>query len=262
MSRNKVLLGGGAVAIAVFAIGAWWLGFFSEAPEEVNITDLAEAVEEQAEPEPEPEQAEQEQAEPEQAEPEQAEPEQAEPEGATIESLDGTWNVTPIEDQTFVGYRINEVLSTIGDFEVVGRTAAVTGTLEGSGTSIAAVDIVADMSAITTDNPARDNAMRSQALETGDFPNATFTLVDPFDLGSIPAEGVSLSVTAVGDLTIHGVTQRVEFPLEAQIQSGSIVVTGQLLVQLSDYDIDAPSAPIVASVEDVATLELALVFSR
>lgn len=239
MSRNRILIGGGVSAVVVVALAAWWLGFFSSAPEEVNVDDLAEAVQEQAEADG------------------------TDVSDGVIESLDGTWTVTPIEDQTFVGYRIDEVLSTIGDFEVVGRTAGVTGTLEGSGTTITGVEVVADMTSITTDNPARDNAMRSQALETGDFPNATFTLVEPIELGVIKTEGSAfVSVTAVGDLTIHGITQRVDFPLEAQTQSGSIVVTGQLLVALSDYDISAPSAPIVASVEDVATLELSLVFSR
>lgn len=238
MSRNKILLGGGVAVVAVLAIAAWWLGFFTEPPEEANVTDLAEAVQEQADADG------------------------SDATNANVDSLDGTWAVTPVEGQTFIGYRINEVLNTIGDFEVVGRTTGVTGTLEGSGTTITSVEVVADMTSITTDNSGRDNAMRSQALETGDFPEATFSLAEPIDLGSIPAEGVAVSAIAIGDLTIHGVTQRVEFPLDAQVQSGSVVVAGQLLVLLSDFDITAPSAPIVASVEDVATLELSLVFSR
>lgn len=238
MSRNKILLGGGLVVVAVVAAAAWWLGFFSEAPEEANVGDLAVAVQEQAEAEG------------------------SDAGSAVVESLDGSWTVTPVEGQTFIGYRINEVLNTIGEFEVVGRTTGVTGSLEGSGTTITSVDVVADMTSITTDNSGRDNAMRSQALETGEFAEATFSLVEAIELGSIPAEGVAVSTIAIGDLTIHGVTQRVEFPLDAQVQSGSVVVAGQLLVQLSDFDITAPSAPIVASVEDVATLELSLVFSR
>ena len=242
MSRNRILLGGGVAVVAILAIAAWWLGFFTEAPEEANVADLAEAVQEQADAE--------------------AEADGADSAPAVVDSLDGSWSVTPVEGQTFIGYRINEVLNTIGSFEVVGRTTGVTGTLEGSGTTITAVEVVADMTSITTDNPGRDNSMRSQALETGDFPDATFSLAEPIDLGSIPAEGVAVSAIAIGDLTIHGVTQRVEFPLDAQVQSGSIVAAGQLLVQLSDFDITAPSAPIVASVEDVATLELSLVFSR
>lgn len=238
MSRTRILIGGGVAALVVIALAAWWLGYFDEPAEEANVEDLAAAVQEQAE---------------------------AGDGGAstgTIESLDGTWTITPVEGQTFIGYRINEVLTTVGDFTVVGRTAAVTGTMEGSGSTITAVEVVGDMTSITTDNSGRDNAMKSQALETDQFPEATFVLAEPIELGSIPDEGTPISAVAIGDLTIHGVTQRVEFPLDAQIQSGSIVAAGQLQVALADYDIDPPSARIVASVEDVAILELSLVFSR
>ena len=237
MSRSRILLGVGLAAIVVLAGGAWWLGFFDEPADEANVEDLAAAVQEQAE----------------------ADGTDTE---APLESLDGVWTVTPVEGQTFIGYRINEVLNTIGNFTVVGRTADVTGTLEMSGTTITAVSVVGDMTSITTDNSARDSAMKSQALETEQFPEATFELVDPIELGSIPPEGTSVSAVAVGDLTIHGVTQRVEFPLDAQIQSGAVVAAGQLEVQLADYDINPPSARIVASVEDVAILELSLVFTR
>ncbi len=236
--RDKLIVAGIVVAVlaGIVGIAGWQLGYFSEPATEANVEDLAVAVQEQTEADG----------------------------GATaaVDSLDGTWTITPVEGQTFIGYRINEVLNTIGDFTVVGRTTDVTGTLEGSGTTITAVNVTGDMTTITTDSSGRDNAMRSQALETDDFPEATFVLVDPIDLGSIPPEGTKVSAIAVGDLTIHGVTQRVEFPLEAQLQSGSIVAAGQLEVALADFDITPPSARIVASVEDNAILELSLVFSR
>lgn len=243
MTRNKLLLGGGLAVLVVLALAAWWLGFFSEAPEEANVEDLAAAVQAQADSEADADGT-------------------AGDDAASATGIDGTWTVTPLGDQTFIGYRINEVLNTIGEFEVVGRTAGVSGTLEASGTTITAVDVVADMTSITTDNSGRDNAMRSQALETDQFPEATFSLTQPIELDAIPEEGELISVIAVGDLTIHGVTQAVEFPLDAQLQSGAIVAAGQLLVELADFDISAPSAPVVASVEDVATLELSLVFTR
>lgn len=65
-----------------------------------------------------------------------------------------------------------------------------------------------------------------------------------------------------GDLTIHGVTRPVDFPLTATIQGPNLVVIGQLDVLLADYGIAAPSAPVVASVEDNAILELSLVLAR
>lgn len=245
MSRKRILFGGVLGLIVVLGAAAWWLGYFDEPAAEANVDDLAVAVQEQ-------------QA----SDDAEGESDTAGAVDGPIESLDGTWTVAPVEGLTFIGYRINEVLTTVGDFTVVGRTDGVTGTLVGEGTTITEVEIVGDMTTITTDNPSRDNAMRNQALETGEFPEATFTLAEPIELDAIPAEGVTITAVAVGDLTVHGVTQRVEFPLDAQIQSGAIVVAGQLEVALADFDIEAPSAPIVASVEDVAILELSLAFTR
>ncbi len=255
MSRNvKLALGGLLVVVALIGGAAWWLGFFEDTPEEASVEAIAEAVQAQ------------EDAEADAAAPDDGSTDDAATTTTTeapLDSIDGTWVVTPVgDDVTFVGYRINEVLNTIGDFTVVGRTSDVTGALEASGTTITAVDIVARMDTLTTDNGGRDRAMRSQALETDEFPEATFRLTTPIELGSIPDEGIPIKVVAIGELTIHGVTQSVEFPLDAQIQSGAIVAAGQLQVALADFDISAPSAPVVASVEDVAILELSLAFTR
>ena len=65
-----------------------------------------------------------------------------------------------------------------------------------------------------------------------------------------------MSVTAVGDLTIHGETQSVEFPLEAQLVDGTVVLVGFLDLTFSDYGVEAPTSPIALSVDDNGILEL------
>ena len=182
--------------------------------------------------------------------------------GAALENIEGAWSVQADSDNTFVGYRINEVLTTIGAFEVVARTPDVTGTLNVTGTTIDSVEVTAQVSTLTTDNPARDNAIRSQALETDAFPTATFSLTEPIELDGPPVAGQTFSVEAIGDLTIHGLRNNVTFPLDAQVVGEQIVVVGQLNILLDDYQIDAPSAPVVASVEDNAILELSVVLGR
>lgn len=238
MTRTKAIVGALAGLFVVLGGLAWWLGYFTDPPEEATIEAAAEAVSAEGDAVA------------------------TVTDGAAAEGIAGLWAVEPNEEVTFVGYRINEVLTTIGDFEVVGRTPDVTGTMEADGTVITDVSLTARMDTLTTDNDRRDSAMRSQALETSEFPEATFALTSPIELGSIPAEGETISVTATGDLTIHGVTNSVDFPLDAQIVADSVVVVGQLEVQLAEFDINPPSSPIVASVEDVAILELSVAFGR
>ena len=100
------------------------------------------------------------------------------------------------------------------------------------------------------------------ALETGQFPTATFTLTQPIDLGEAVNTGAPVSVDAAGDLTIHGVTTPVTLPLDAQLVDDTIVVVGSLDIALSTYGVEAPTPPIVVSVSDQATIELQLFFRQ
>jgi len=243
MSRTTIIVGAVAALVVVLAGVAWSLGYFSDAPEEATISAAAEAVSDDG------------------AADDDASAGPA-ADGQPVDDISGTWTVQANEEVTFVGYRINEVLSSVGDFTVVGRTPEVTGTMEADGTSVTAVDLVAQMDTLSTDRSGRDRAMRSQALETSEFPEATFMLTSPIDVGEVPAEGETISVTATGDLTIHGVTQSVDFPLDAQLVGDIIVVVGQLEVLLADFGINAPSAPAVVSVEEMAILELSVAFGR
>lgn len=184
-------------------------------------------------------------------------------------AISGSWAVDTsigefsFEDSTgtFVGFRIDEELSSIGAATAVGRTPTVSGTITFDGTTLASADIEADMTQIVTNESRRDDRVQD-ALETSQFPTATFTLTEPIDLGDAITAGTPTSVQANGDLTIHGVTTPVTMPLDAQVVGDTIVVVGSLEIELSTYGVEAPSAPVVVSVSDQATIELQLFFSQ
>ena len=71
-----------------------------------------------------------------------------------------------------------------------------------------------------------------------------------------------MSVAAIGELTIHGVTTPVTIPLEAQLVGDNIVVVGSLDIVFADYGVSVPSAPVVLSAEDEGVVELQLFFSQ
>ena len=183
--------------------------------------------------------------------------------------IDGTWTVdTSIGDfsfeeatSSFLGFRIAEVLASVGSTTAVGRTPEVAGSLTLSGTSITETVIEGDLSQIVTNASRRDRAAKG-ALETGTFPIATFTLTQPIDIGAVPAEGEPVIVTAAGDLEIKGVTQPIEIPIEAQLVGGLIVVVGAVDITFADWEVELPTSPGVVSIEDHGILELQLFFSR
>jgi polyisoprenoid-binding protein YceI len=188
---------------------------------------------------------------------------------ATISDVSGDWTVdTSIGEfsfenstGTYVGFRVGEELTTVGVTEAVGRTPAVTGTVSIDGQTVTAVNIEADMSAITTDISRRDGAAR-RALGTDEFPTASFVLTEPIDLGVDPATGDPISVTATGDMTIRGVTNPVEVQIDAQLVGDTIAIVGTTDVVFADYGVSTPSAPVVVRLDDFGVIEFQLFLTQ
>ena len=242
MSKTLKFVLAGVVVVALGAGAFLWWFFRDDAPAEVDLEAAVESVEESGD-------------------------------GSTAsratDGVEGTWTVDgdsgtfDFEDTatgTFVGFRVEEELSSVGSATAVGRTPEVTGSITIEGTTLTEATFEADMTAITTNESRRDDRVQS-ALETSEFPTATFTLTEPVDLGAAAADGGPVSVAAVGELTVHGITQAVEIPLEAQLVDGSIVVVGSMEIVFADYDVEVPSAPVVLSAEDHGILEVQLLFT-
>ena len=163
---------------------------------------------------------------------------------------------------TFAGYRVQEQLVGVGGHTAVGRTPKVSGSMTLTGTVVSNVQISVDLTALASDNSNRDNQLHGQALETDTFPTATFALTQPIDLGKLPTDGTSVSASATGTLTLHGVTKTVTVALQAVRQGGIIAVTGSLPIVFSDYSIQKPNSFSVLSVDDHGTMELHLLFTH
>jgi len=157
-----------------------------------------------------------------------------------------------------VGYRVEEVLfgkSTEG----VGRTSEVEGTMVIDGTEVTEVDLTVDMTTVTSDSTQRDGQFNGRIMDTATHPTATFVLTEPVDLGSVPADGATVTASATGDLTLRGVTKPVTVELSAQRTGSTISVSGAIPIAFADYGIDNPSGG-PAQVGDTGTLELLVVF--
>jgi polyisoprenoid-binding protein YceI len=260
------IAGGLVVLVALAGLGIWWF-FKDDAPPAVDLDAATSAIAENTVPSAETQPAAT-------AAPDTTDaavdPTTADTDTtAATSGVAGTWTVDTsigtfsFEDSTgtFVGFRVQEELSRIGSTTAVGRTPEVSGTLTIDGTTVTAVSVEANMDAITTNDSRRDDNAR-RALDTDEFPVATFELTQPIDLGDAAASGEQVAVTAIGDLTIHGTTLPVEIPLQAQLVDGVVVVVGSVDVVFADYGVSVPDAPIVVSAEDHGVIELQLFFTR
>ena len=184
--------------------------------------------------------------------------------GGTPASIDGTWTVRS-EKPTQAGMRIKEsFLSGLADHTAVGRTSAVEGSLTIDGTTVGEGSFTVDLASLEfTDTPSgldvanRARAMENAGLETNRFPDATFELTEPIDLGEVPTAGQVVTQEATGDLTLHGVTKSVTFSVDAQLVDGEIEIatTDPVEIVLTDYGIKAPVQGPVAKVADSGSFE-------
>jgi polyisoprenoid-binding protein YceI len=187
-------------------------------------------------------------------------------------SLDGTWTVDPTIGSfdyaaqdfsgTWVGYRVQEELVGVGGATAVGRTPDVTGSITVAGTAVTAADLTADLTTLQSDQSMRDGQLGRQGVQTDQFPEATFVLTEPLDLGALPAEGEQVTATAVGDLTLHGVTQSVSIPIQAVWQGDVIGVAGSLTFPWETFGMERPSSMRVVSLADDVTMEFQVFFRQ
>jgi polyisoprenoid-binding protein YceI len=117
------------------------------------------------------------------------------------------------------------------------------------------------MTTVKSDSGNRDHQFQGRIMDTSKFPTSTFALTQPIDLGSVPAEGQTVTASATGDLTLHGATKPVTFDVQAQLKDGKIEVNGAIPIVFADYGIPNPSfGP--ASTDDKGVLEFLLVFTK
>jgi polyisoprenoid-binding protein YceI len=249
-SRRGLWIGLGAlVLVAAAALAVWYFVFRDTAPPKVNIDSASDAVKDDkssATTDPDTTDA--------------------------TSSLDGTWTVdnsigtfdvsADTYTSAFVGYRVNEELAGVGAKTAFGRTPNVTGTLTLDGTTATAAEFTADLTTLQSDDDRRDGQLSNQAIQTSQFPDATFTLTQPIDFGTIPTDESTVSVDATGELTLHGVTKTVTIPLEAKLVNNTIVVTSLFDITFADFNITKPSSAAVLSVEDKGIMEVQLFFTK
>jgi len=172
-------------------------------------------------------------------------------------SFDGTW-VAASGSQA--GYRVKEVLFGQST-EAVGRTGNVDGALTINGATVESAAVSIDLASVQSDESRRDGQFRGRIMNVAQYPTATFTLKSPINLGTLPADGSTVTVPATGELTLHGTKKTVTVNVTAKRSGGTISVNGAIPVVFADYGIPSPSfGP--ASVADHGEIEFLVNFTK
>lgn len=177
--------------------------------------------------------------------------------------LAGTWTITGGE----AGYRVREKLANLpAQSDAVGRTSAITGQVtiaDESGSYTARnANFTVDVAQLKSDESRRDNRIRTTGLETDKFPRATFVAAGPIVIPQEAVDGKVVTVQAEGDMTMHGVTQKVSIPLQVQRNGDRIRIVGNYDFTWADFGMTAPSIAGFVSVTGDPKLEFDVTMSK
>jgi len=173
------------------------------------------------------------------------------------DGFDGDWVPTTASE---FGYRVDEVIAGV-NVTAVGRSNEIDGLLAIEGTQVTVVDIEVLVENITSDDSRRDGQFRGRIMNASEFPTADFAITEPIELGEIPPPGEQVTAEAVGELTLRGTTNPVEFEVTAEATGDRIGVLGSIPVVFEDYGIPNPSFGAITT-EDNGLVEFVLVFER
>ena len=156
-------------------------------------------------------------------------------------------------------YRAQEVLVGRGANEAVGTTRNVSGTIqvETDGTITADQSrIMVDLTSLQSDSSTRDNYIKRNTLQVGEFPNAVFVVSSAPGLPvPLPTNG-SATFELVGDLTVRGVSRPTTWQATATFAEREVTGSATTTVLMTDFGMTPPRVGSVVSIEDSVKLEL------
>lgn len=149
---------------------------------------------------------------------------------------------------------------------VVGVTDQVAGEIAVNLDDLSTVQVgVMQINARTllTDNDFRNRAIQNEILDTGEYEFITFTPTGITGLSGSSTPGAEVTFQVEGDLTIRDITMPVTFTVVARLDSeNQISGTASTTINRADYNLNIPSVPNVANVEEQVELYIDFVANR
>lgn len=172
----------------------------------------------------------------------------------------GGVRLTLTSDGTEARFRAREQFANRDTLsEAVGTTSVVSGNivLNAQGAALPEQSkIVIDLTTLQTDQARRDAYIKSNTLQTDQFPNAELVVSQVSGLPwPLPTSGQA-TVQLTGDLTLHGVTRPTTWEVRATMADRDLSGLAKTTVKMTDFGMTTPRTASVLSVNDEVALEL------
>lgn len=125
-----------------------------------------------------------------------------------------------------------------------GRFGTWTGNLKLAGDRVVGGSFSVDVASLATDSVKLDDHLRSpDFFDVGTHPTATFTATEVRDGAPADSKLEGANATLVGDLTLRGVSKRVEVPAVLAVAGGEASARTEFSIRRQDFGIVYPGKP-------------------
>lgn len=153
--------------------------------------------------------------------------------------------------QSYASYEVQEqFLSKPLPNEAIGKTSSIQGglALQSKGTpTITALKVTVNLQTLTSDSSRRDDAIKSNWLDSNSYPLATFVVKTP----QVATTG---TFKLTGNMTIHDTTHTETFTVQGKQNGKTITGIAKSLVYMKDFGFSAPSIFGLLTVKDGVTV--------
>ncbi|MGA8207323.1 MAG: YceI family protein [Candidatus Dormiibacterota bacterium] len=157
--------------------------------------------------------------------------------GAAAPIASGVYQVAAT---SVVEYRVAEIL--FGQrATAVGKTSTISGSLTLDDATVTAAKFTVPLATVQSNESLRDIQFRGRIMDVAQYPDAVFTLTAPIPLSTVPSAGTMITITATGNLAMHGVSRSVTFTIHAEYTGTEIEVSGSIPITFANWNIQNPS---------------------
>ena len=165
--------------------------------------------------------------------------------GASVQ----TYQIVP--DQTTASYSVYEnlIFENKPNNDAIGTTHSVQGSFgvrTDTSPLVTSMNVTVDLRTLQTDSQMRDNYVRRNALQTDTYPTATFVSVSTQNMPSTYNDGQNVHFQLIGNLTMHGKTNKTTFDVQGKVVGKTITGTATSTIYMTDFGIQPPNLANIA----------------
>ena len=170
-----------------------------------------------------------------------------------------TFQIVPAQTSASYSVYENLIFQNKPNNDAIGSTHSVQGSFKiktGTSPLVASMNITVDLSTLQSDAQRRDNFIKQNSLQTDTYPNATFVSVSTRGLPSSYTGGQTVHFQLIGNLTMHGKTNKEVFDVQGTVVGHTITGTATSTIYMTDFGIQPPNLANIAIAQNKVVVTL------